>query len=134
MGEDSDDDPASNITALLSSAVLAIAGCGGDDSTDPAPSAPKSDQGAAPKQAAKVDISDFKYGPDPIVVKAGGSVTWTNGDQAKHNAETDSGADGAFSTGDLGQGDSKKVAFDKAGSYAYYCSFHRFMKGTVEVK
>ena len=66
-------------------------------------------------------------------VKAGGTVTFANADKAKHTAQTDSDAAGAFNTGDLLQGDSKAVTFDEPGTYAYYCIYHRFMTATVEV-
>lgn len=80
-----------------------------------------------------VAIEDFKFAPKAVQVKVGGAVTFDNADQAKHNAQTENGADGAFNTGDLLQDDSKAVTFDKAGTYAYYCVYHRFMTGTVEV-
>ena len=85
-----------------------------------------------PRQT-KVAISDFKYDPDAIRVKAGGTVTWTNSDKARHNAQTDDGAPGEFNTGDLDMGDSKKVTFDEAGEFTYYCIYHRFMEAKVEV-
>ena len=86
-----------------------------------------------PTRAAKVTIADFKYDPETIRVKAGGTVTWSNTDQAKHNAQTDDGAAGEFDTKDLEKGDSKKVTFDEAGEFAYYCIYHRFMEAKVEV-
>jgi len=80
--------------------------------------------------ATKVDITDFKYDPETITVKAGSSVTFVNNDSAPHTAT----ADDAFDTGNLGKGDSKAVKVDKAGSFAYVCEFHAFMKGTVVVE
>jgi len=80
--------------------------------------------------ATEVDITDFKYDPETITVKAGSSVTFVNNDSAPHTAT----ADDAFDTGNLGKGDSKAVKVDKAGSFAYVCEFHAFMKGTVVVE
>jgi len=124
------------IATCLAVAALGVAGCGGDDepasagsgSGDAAPGA-----GGPAKKAAKVGIADFKYDPKAIRVKAGGTVTWNNSDQAKHNAQTEDGSKGAFNTGDLQKGDAKNVTFDQAGEFTYYCIYHRFMEAKVEV-
>jgi len=128
------------IATCLTVAAVALAGCGGDDEPAGEPSGASSDGAAAApsgggpaKKAAKVGIADFKYDPEAIRVKAGGTVTWDNSDQAKHNAQTEAGAEGEFNTGDLDKGDSKKVTFKKAGEFTYYCIYHRFMEAKVEV-
>jgi len=115
-------------------AALAIAGCGGDDE-EPAQASGGGGQASSEpaKQAATVDIADFKYAPPTVRVKAGGTVTWSNTDSARHNAQTETGANGAFNTMDLDKGDTKKVTFDKPGKFAYYCVYHRFMEANVEV-
>lgn len=116
-------------TVATSLALLALAagGCGGDDEEK---SGSGSGTAAAPSQ---VDIKDFKFTPKTVQVEVGGEVTYASADKAMHNAQTDGDADGAFNTGDLLKGDSKAVTFDEAGTYAYYCVYHRFMTGTVEV-
>ena len=119
----------STSVALLLVAVPV--GCGGDDEKES--SGGGTSAAPAAKSSAKVAATDFKFTPKAVTVKAGGSVTWTNTDKARHNAQTDDGAKGAFDTGDLEKGDTKKVAFDQPGSFSYYCTYHRFMVGTVEV-
>jgi plastocyanin len=104
--------------------LLAVAGCGGDSSKSAAPKGPES---------ATVNIASFKFKPDPIKVRAGGSVTWTNRDSASHTAQTEGAAKGAFHTGTLKKGSTKRIAFRTPGRYKYFCSYHRFMTGTVEV-
>jgi len=124
------------IATCLTVAALALAGCGGDDEPAEKPSgggAAAPSAGAPAKKDAKVAISDFKYDPEAIRVKAGGTVTWDNSDAAKHNAQTEAGAGGEFNTGDLENGDSKKVTFKEAGEFTYYCIYHRFMEAKVEV-
>jgi plastocyanin len=116
------------------------AGCGSSDErssgkgtkSDKSAAAPAPSGGAA-KSAVTVKIADFKFVPDPIRVKAGGSVTWTNTDTAPHTAQTEGSATGAFDTKRLDKGASRKVTFAKPGKYQYFCVFHRFMTGTVDV-
>lgn len=103
----------------LALVALALAGCG--------------DGGSSARSAVTVNIASFKFLSDPIKVKAGGEVTWVNQDKAPHTAETDKGAKGAFETGRLDLGDKQAVKFDQAGKFSYYCIYHRFMTGTVEV-
>jgi plastocyanin len=124
------------ISALLVTAGLAIAGCGGgeDGGADMATSSTDSTTSASAasvEKTDKVDIADYKFAPEAIEVTAGTKVTWTNSDDAPHTATAD---DSSFDTGDLDQGDSKTVTFDKPGEFTYYCRFHPFMKATVEVQ
>jgi plastocyanin len=116
------------IAAALAVFALTLAGCGGDDE----PAAESAAQPPAQK-AAGVEISDFKYAPEAVRVKAGATVTWSNSDKAVHTAQTDEGARGAFDTGDLEKGDSKKIVFERPGKISYYCIYHRFMEARVEV-
>jgi plastocyanin len=115
------------LTLLLALPCLALGACGGDDE----PAGGGGGSGASAKAA--VDIKEFKFAPEAVEVEAGGQVTFANADKAKHNAQTDAGAKGAFNTDDLQKGDSKAVTFDEPGTYSYYCIYHRFMTGTVEV-
>jgi plastocyanin len=110
------------VAALASIAMLA--GCGGGDSGDSGSSDP------APS-AAMVNIADFKYAPPEVRVATGGTVTFTNTDRADHTATTSEGAASEFDTGRLGQGAKKEVRVERAGRYAYICTFHPYMKGTV---
>ena len=98
--------------------------------TPATPSTAAAPAGAA-VSAGKVQISNFKYAPPAITVKAGGTVTWTNGDSAPHTATAK--ANSAFNTDTLKQGQSKKVTFSKPGTYPYTCLFHPFMSGTIVV-
>lgn len=97
---------------------------GGETSeSEPAPS------GEAAK-SEKVQIVEFSYEPDPVVVQAGGKVIWQNEDTAPHTATAD---DGSFDTGTLEEGKLKSETFKKAGTYTYFCEIHPTMHGTVEV-
>jgi plastocyanin len=86
---------------------------------------------AAPVRNATVDIKSFKYKPVSIAVKKGGRVRWTNSDAAAHTATAD---DRSFDTLTIDKGKSKTVAMTAAGTFAYHCDFHPFMKATIVVK
>jgi plastocyanin len=77
-----------------------------------------------------VTIKDFKFGPASSSVKVGDTITWTNQDVAPHTATA---SDGSFDTGQLSQGKSGSHTFTKAGTFAYICSIHPNMHGTVVV-
>ncbi len=91
--------------------------------SEPAPS------GEASK-SEKVDIVEFTYQPDPVVVQVGGKVIWQNQDTAPHTATAD---DGSFDTGMIEKGKLGSATFKKAGTYTYFCEIHPTMHGTVEV-
>lgn len=81
-------------------------------------------------RSAKVEIANFAYDPDPVTIEEGGKVIWINRDSAPHTATAE---DGSFDTGTLEEGKLKSETFKEAGTYAYVCSIHPQMHGTVEV-
>jgi plastocyanin len=80
---------------------------------------------------ATVDINSFKYKPVVIAVRKGGRVRWTNSDAAAHTATAD---DRSFDTQTIDRGKARVVSFTTAGTFAYHCDFHPFMKATVVVR
>jgi plastocyanin len=82
-------------------------------------------------------MGDKAYSPNPIEVKVGGGVTWSNDDSQIHTATSgsvgsaDSGS--VFDSGILSPGATFDFVFDKAGTYDYYCTLHPQMVGTVNV-
>jgi len=81
--------------------------------------------------AANVSIAGFAFGPQSITVKAGDAVTWTNNDGAAHTVTF---KDGSASSKSLSPGMAFTRTFDRPGTYAYACSFHPYMTGTVIVQ
>ncbi|HMN98146.1 MAG TPA: cupredoxin domain-containing protein [Miltoncostaeaceae bacterium] len=78
-----------------------------------------------------VAISDAGYAPSAVVVAPGTTVTWTQGGRTRHTVTADGGA---FHSPTLIPGDRFTVAAPTApGVYAYHCTFHAFMRGTVTV-
>jgi plastocyanin len=67
-----------------------------------------------------VTISNFKFTPKNVTVKAGDMVTWTN----KEGMHTVTADDGSFQSPNLAANKSYSHTFTRAGTYRYYCSFH----------
>ena len=115
---------------ILASAVVFIAHDGPDNRAVAQP------QAGAPAGGDTVLISDFLYKAEQLTVAVGTKVTFTNEDSAPHTATSGQSptSDGVFETGTLKKGQSKRVKLTKAGTFAYYCAIHPFMKATVIVK
>ena len=107
--------------------LVTLAGCGGSDGGD---SAASSDDGGG-AEASAVTIADLAYSPADIEVAAGGTVTWTNNDDAPHTVTFDDEA--VTSSEEMAKGDEFSATFDEAGSFSYVCAIHPDMKGTVTV-
>lgn len=137
--------------AALVALSLGLAACGdsGSDSSSPTeaetgpatseeqsgePAGDTTESEPAPSGEAarseKVQIVEFTYQPDPVVVAAGGKVTWQNQDAAPHTATAD---DDSWDTGTIEQGKIGSESFKEPGTFAYYCEIHPTMRGTVEV-
>lgn len=124
---------------LVSVAFLVLAGCGsssssggGGSSSSSSSSSSSGGSSSAPATANATDaIQNFAFQPDPVKVKVGGTVTWTNKDSTAHNVVFDDKS--VKGIANLNQGQSGKVTFTKAGTFSYVCSYHSGMKGTVVV-
>ncbi|MSO41539.1 MAG: hypothetical protein EXQ70_06550 [Solirubrobacterales bacterium] len=85
----------------------------------------------AGKAASKtVSMEDFFFSPKNVTVGVGDSVTWVNHGQEPHSAAAN---DGSFDTGVFNGGGRRSVTFSNAGSFAYICTVHPNMTGTVRV-
>jgi plastocyanin len=80
---------------------------------------------------------DKAYQPNPITVKVGQELIWTNDDSQIHTATSgtvgaeDSGT--VFDSGILSPRASYSFTFDEPGDIPYYCTLHPQMVGTVTV-
>lgn len=89
-------------------------------------------------------LTDKAYSPNPINVKVGQTVVWTNDDSAFHTVTsgTVGGADVGkeFDSGLAGptaltsKGKTFEHKFDAAGEFPYHCTLHPAMVGTVVVQ
>ena len=93
----------------------------------------ESAQSAESASGDQVTYKGFAIVQKTLKVKKGTTVTWTNQDSAKHDVSPDvETAD--FKASELfGKGETYKVTFNTVGTYAYKCSPHPYMKGTIEV-
>jgi plastocyanin len=77
-----------------------------------------------------VAMAGFAFNPAELTIKVGTTITWTNQDSATHDVKA---VDDSWGSGNLGKGDTFSFTFNQAGTYAYRCSFHGNMKGTITV-
>ena len=92
--------------------------------------APLAARAASHAEAPIIRIEGFKFVPEVVEITAGHAVEWFNADRTAHTATA---TDKSFDTKRIRSGDSATVVFREPGTYAYYCRFHRRMKGTVIV-
>jgi plastocyanin len=129
--------------AGLAVAALVIAGCGSDDAADDSaddgdvvdevaePTETPADDDGAGEGAVTATIAGFAFDPASIEVADGSTITWTNTDGASHTV-TGTG-DLVFDSGNLGEGESFTLTVDQVGEFAYVCSIHGSMQGTIAV-
>jgi plastocyanin len=89
---------------------------------------------SAPSPAAatmEVKIDNFSFGPTSITVAVGTTVTWTNRDDIPHTVVS---TDGVFKSKVMDTDEKFSFTFTKAGTFAYFCSIHPKMTGTVVVQ
>jgi plastocyanin len=77
-----------------------------------------------------VVIDGLKNEPETLTVKRGDTVIWTNKDPFPHTVT----APGKFDSHDIPAGGSWKYVARVAGDYAYICTLHPNMKGTLRVE
>ena len=79
----------------------------------------------------RISIVDMRFRPASLEVQLGDLVEWTNSDLVAHTATA---VDGAFDTGTLESGQSKRVVVARKGTFPYACRYHTSMKGTLTVR
>lgn len=79
---------------------------------------------------ATVSIKNMAFNPLSLSVTTGTTVTWVNNDTTAHTVTAD---DGSFNSGIIATGAKFTWAFSTAGTFAYHCTLHPEMMGTVVV-
>lgn len=126
--------------AALAVAAVALAACGSGSSYGNAPPPAATGATSAPAASSAVVVravegagdpnTAWKFVPAVVTVPVGSTVTFTNTGAVQHTATADGGS---FDTGAIDPGASKQVRFSTAGTFAFHCSFHPWMKGTIVV-
>ena len=119
--------------------LLATGGCAGGSGSPASAPAPTSASASMPAVSptagtavAAITIKDFEYG-EPLTVAPGATVSVTNMDTAEHTVTADEGT--AFDVEVQGSGGTASfTAPTKPGTYAYHCTYHPNMHGTLIVK
>jgi amicyanin len=78
-----------------------------------------------------VIIQKYKFQTGMVTVKAGDVVVWRNLDVAEHTLTADSGA---FESPLIKPGERWSFRFTTAGTFAYHCMPHPFMKAEIHVR
>ena len=106
------------VSVVGAALVLGLAGCGSDESSEP---------------AATTEVSmakSYRFDPRTIEIEAGNTVTWTNDDNFTHTVQVDGQADHK-----VDRGASVSIDFAEPGTYHYVCTLHRQdMDGEVIVR
>ncbi len=75
-----------------------------------------------------VTIADFSFSPSQVTVNAGDTVRWTNNGPSPHTTTSTSGV---WDSGTLAPGQTFSFTFTTAGTFAYHCTIHPQMTGTI---
>ena len=90
-----------------------------------------------PNGAAIPDDGQIYYDPEVVQISVGTTIVWENLDNTVHTSTSgtpDTGVDGLFDSETLAAGDTFEFTFTEAGSYDYYCIFHPWMVGIINVE
>jgi len=84
-------------------------------------------------KGAGTDTSDKGFTPNTITVVLGvnSTIVWTNNDGSPHTVTSNGGI---FDSGNMAPGQSFSYTFTSTGTFAYHCTYHPWMTGTVVVK
>ena len=119
------------LSALCLMAALAACGSSGSGgsyaNTATATGSPSSSVAAA----ATITISGMKFG-DPVTVAPGATIEIVNDDTAEHSVTSNTA--GQFDTDVDGGAKETFTAPTQPGEYAFHCTYHPNMKGTLIVK
>ena len=128
--------------SIISSVVviLVLAGCGGDSDLVQPSTRPPHSISIVSRAETKGTLA---FDPNPLTVPVNLLVRWYNDDKAAAGGQY-GGSDGtihailaddivSFSSGNITPGGTFEHTFATAGTYAYHCSIHPTMRGTITV-
>lgn len=138
-------------TAAVAGTALALAlaagACSSDDGDDEASEAVDESTSASvdltttstvPVNAgATIEVSEFRFEPDPVTIAAGETVTWANIGSSRHTvtASSEPDVEPSFKSPPVQPDDTFVQVFNDPGTYDYFCSIHPDqMRGQVIVE
>ena len=122
------------ITIALT-ATLALAACGSSAATQ----APAGSTGGGTATVCQdstgttvvsASVANMTWS-QPVTAKVGDVITWTNTDSVPHKVALDDGS--CTMSNSITTGSPQSLVFTKAGTYAFHCSIHPTMKGTITI-
>jgi plastocyanin len=130
--------------AALMTAVVGLGGCGDDDgdtatsdttsaaaTTDGTGDAGATTTGPAGVEGTEVTIEGYEFAPPTLVANVGDTVVWTNLDDFAHRSTSD---DDLWGSEDIEGDGTFEFTFEEAGTFAYHCGIHNYMKGSIVVE
>ncbi len=116
---------------ILGAVTPAVAAASPAPTSSPTPT-PTETPTVTPTPLAAVTIQSEAFNPAALTIPRGTIVTWTNQDAIPHTSTCDTSVwDSNIISGN---GGTFSFTFDVApGAYAYHCSIHTFMHGSITV-
>ena len=87
-------------------------------------------QPASSTKTADVEIDNFTFKPQRLVIHPGTRVRWTNKDDVPHTATS---SEKKFDSKTLDTDESFSFQFDDIGPFRYFCAVHPHMTGEIVV-
>ena len=115
------------LVIVATGASMLMSACGSDSSSPTAPST-----AADVTVTIQANNASNSYAPNPVSMRLGQTIAWRNADSITHTATQDSGG---FNTGSVAAGaTSAATMMNTAGTFAYHCTIHPGMVGTINVQ
>lgn len=125
--------PRGLVVSLAIASLIFVSGCGSSAAgtpTVPTPTFSTSSRVHVTVIATKSGHPDALYDPNPIRIRVGQIITWTNTDTDPHDVSADNGT---FYSGPIGSGGHWQWKATHPGTYTYTCTLHPDMHGTIVV-
>jgi plastocyanin len=84
-----------------------------------------------PTPVTQLRLQDFSFAPPTVTTTVGTKLTWTNAGPSNHTVTAN---DGSFDSGPIQLNGSFSFTPTKPGTYAYRCTIHPTMSGTLVVR
>ena len=110
------------LATALATALVGAAGC------STTPTGPQAGAATQKPDDAVVELVGLTFSPRTLQVPVGKRVLWQWTDSVIHNVVSD-----AFVSSKAQGGGTYAVRFDQAGTFAYRCTLHTGMEGTIVV-